>query len=112
MKIFVALSMFLCVLGAAEDVTGRWVATDTMPNGQKRETIVALIADGSSLKGFIANPRSTMLIVEGHVDGNNVSLSALRESNGVDKRVESPVVLSSDELKVTIPSDGTRPATV
>jgi alpha-galactosidase len=112
MKIFVALSMFLCTLAAAEDLTGRWVATETTPNGQKRETTVALIAEGNSLKGFIANPRSTMLIVEGRVDGNNVSFTVLRESNGVDKRADCTAELSGDGLKVTIPSDGTRPATV
>src|SRR5580704_16104974 len=112
MKIFVALSMFLCTLAAAEDLTGRWVATETTPNGQKRETTVALIAEGNSLKGFIANPRSTMLIVEGRVDGNKVSFTVLRESNGVDKRADCTAELSGDGLKVTIPSDGTRPATV
>ncbi len=43
MKIFVALFMFLGTLASAEDLTGRWVATETTPNGQKRETTVALI---------------------------------------------------------------------
>jgi hypothetical protein len=78
MKTFVALFLFVGALSAA-DLTGRWVATETMQNGQKRETTVGLIADGGSLKGFIANPRSTMLIVDGRVDGSNVSITILRE---------------------------------
>jgi alpha-galactosidase len=112
MKIFVALSMLLGSLAAAEDLTGRWVATETMAKGQPRETTVALIAEGGSLKGFIANPRSTMLIVDGRVDGSNVSFTIMRESNGVEQRVDCTAVLSSEGLKVTIPSDGTRPPTV
>src|SRR5580698_9602102 len=112
MKIFVALSMFLSTLAVAEDLTGRWVATETTPNGQKRETTVALIAEGSSLKGFIANARSTMLIVDGRVDGATVSLTIVRESNGVEKRVECSAVVSGDELKVTLPNDNSRPPTV
>jgi alpha-galactosidase len=112
MKIFVALSMLLCTLAAAEDLTGRWVATETTPNGQKRETTVALISDGGSLKGFIANQRSTMLIVDGRVDGSNVSLTTLRESNGEEKRVDCTAMVSGDELKVTLPNDNSRPPTV
>jgi hypothetical protein len=45
MKIFVALAMFLGTLAAAEDLTGRWTADETLANGQKREWTVALIAD-------------------------------------------------------------------
>jgi alpha-galactosidase len=111
MKIFAALSMFACML-AAEDLTGRWVATETTANGQKRETTIGLIVDGTSLKGFIANARSTMLIVDGRIDGSNVALTILRESSGVEKRVDCTAVLSGDGLKVTIPNDGNRPPTV
>src|SRR5579863_1254779 len=106
MKIFVALFTLVGALSAA-DWTGRWVATETMQNGQKRETTVALIAEGGSLKGFIANPRSTMLIVDGHAEGSNVSFTILREASGVEKRVDCNAVVTGDELKVTIPSDGT-----
>ncbi len=104
--------MLLCTLAAAEDLTGRWVATETTANGQKRETTVALIIEGASLKGYVANPRSTMLIVEGRVDGDNVSFTILREASGVDKRVDCTAQLTSDGLKVTIPNDKNRPATV
>jgi alpha-galactosidase len=111
MKTFVALSLFLCALGAAEDLTGKWVATETTGNGQKRETTVALIAEGGSLKGFIANARSTMLIVDGRTDGNNISLTILRETSGVEKRVDCTAERAGEELKVTIPNEG-RPPTV
>jgi len=112
MKIFVALSILVATLAAGENLTGRWVATETAANGQKRETTVALIADGSTVKGFVANARSTMPIVEGRVEGDNISFTILREALGVEKRVDCTAVLTSDGLKVTIPGDGTRPPTV
>jgi alpha-galactosidase len=112
MKIFVALSLFLCTLAAAEDLTGRWVATETTANGQKRENTIALIADGGSLKGFVANPRSTMIIVDGRADGDNISFTILREANGVEKRVDCTAVVTGDGLTVTIPNDNNRPPTV
>jgi alpha-galactosidase len=112
MKILVALYIAVSALGAAEDLTGRWVATETTQNGQKRETTVALIAEGGSLKGFVANARSTMLIVDGRADGEHIAFTILRESSGVENRVHCTGDLSGDEMKVTIPNDGNRPPTV
>jgi alpha-galactosidase len=112
MKTFVALSICLCTLAAAEDLTGRWSATETLANGQKREWSVALIADGGSLRGFVTNTRATMLIVDGRVDGDNVSFTMLREANGADKRVDCTGVVTGDGLTVTIPNDNNRPSTV
>jgi alpha-galactosidase len=112
MKTYAALSVFFCTFAAADGLTGRWVASETTPNGQKRETTVALIADGGSIKGFVATPRATMPIVEGKASGDNISFTILREASGVDKRVDCTAVVSGDELKVTIPNDNNRPPTV
>ncbi|HEV1284520.1 MAG TPA: glycoside hydrolase family 27 protein, partial [Bryobacteraceae bacterium] len=111
MKIFVALFMLVCSAAAA-DVTGRWTATENLSGDRKREWTVALIADGGSLNGFVNVGRAIMLIVEGRVNGDNVSFSMMRESSGVDKRVDCTAVVSGDELKLTVPNDGDRPATV
>ena len=112
MKIFVALSVFFCTFAAADGLTGRWVASETAPNGQKRETTVALIAEGGSIKGFIATARATMPIVDGKASGDNISFTIMREASGVDKRVDCTGAVSGDELKVTIPNDNNRPPTV
>jgi len=111
MKIFVALLTFACSVSAA-DLTGRWAATETLANGQKREWTIALIADGAALKGFVSNGRATMPVSSGRVDGSNISFTILREASGVDKPVDCTAMLSGDELKATIPNDGNRPATV
>jgi alpha-galactosidase len=111
MKIFVALFMLVCSATAA-DLTGRWTATENLPNDRKREWTVALIADGGSLKGFVTSGRAIMLIIEGRVDSDKVSFAMIRESSGVDKRVDCTAIVSGDELKLTIPNDGNRPATV
>ncbi len=112
MKIFVALFTLLCGFALADDLTGRWVAEQTAPNGQKRETTVALIAEGGSLKGFIATARATMPIVEGRVDGDTATFTILREASGVDQRVDCAAARTGDELKVTMPNDNNRPPTV
>ncbi len=105
MKIFVALLTLACSV-VAEDFTGRWVGIEHLPGGksQTREWTVALIADGGAVKGFVANPRATMLIVDGRADGKNISFTMLREASGVDQRVECTGELTTDGLKVTIPN--------
>src|SRR5487761_2329057 len=110
MKICVALFSLACACGAA-NLTGRWVASETLSNGQKRETTVALIDEGGSLKGFVA-VRNPMLIVEGHVNGENLSFTILRESSGVETRVDCTATVNGNELKVTMPNDNNRPPTV
>jgi alpha-galactosidase len=111
MKIFVALCLLLGTL-VADDLTGRWVAKETLANGQKREWTVALIADGASLKGFVSNGRAPMLIVNGRADGSNLSFTIMREASGVEGPVNCTAALSGNELKVTILNDNNRPPTV
>jgi alpha-galactosidase len=111
MKIFVALCISVWTLAAA-DLTGSWTAIETQANGTKREWTVALIADGNSLKGFLSNGRAPMLITEGRVDGSNVSLAIIRESSGVEKRVDCKAVLTGNEMRLSIPNDGDRPPTM
>ena len=111
MKTFVALLAFICCAEAA-DLTGRWVATENLSGGRKREWTVNLIADGGSVKGFLTVGRAIMVIVEGRADGPSVSFAMMRESSGVDSRVDCTAVVTGDELKVTIPNDNNRPPTV
>jgi len=111
MKIFVALFMLVCSATAAE-VTGRWTATENLQGDRKREWTVALISDGGSLQGFLTVGRAIMLIVEGHVSGESVSFTMMRESSGVDKRVDCTAVVTGNEMKLTIPNDNNRPPTV
>jgi alpha-galactosidase len=106
MKIFVALFMLVCS-ASAEDFTGRWVGIEHLTGGpdfRTREWTVALIAEGGPVKGFVANPRATMLIVDGRVDGKNISFTMMREASGVDQPVECSGELTTDGLKVTIPN--------
>jgi alpha-galactosidase len=106
MKIFVALLTLAWSL-VGQDFTGRWVGIEHLTGGpdfRTREWTVALSADGGAVKGFVANPRATMLIVDGRVDGKNILFTIMREASGVDQPVECSGELTTDGLKVTIPN--------
>ena len=53
-----------------------------------------------------------MLIIDAHVDGAKVSLTVLRESNGVEHQMKCTGVIDGEHIKLTIPNDGDRPPTV
>jgi len=110
MKIFVALIM-LCCSAAAADLTGTWGTPEIYENGRVISATLALIDDGNSLKGFL-KARSTMLIIDGHVDGNSISLTVLRESNGVEHQMKCTGVIDGEHIKLTIPEGNLTSATL
>jgi len=108
MKIYVALLSLACACGAA-DLTGKWVATETI-NGRQRETVVALIEENGSIKGYVATGNNRPL-VEGRVNGVTIAFTMMRETNGVVTPVQCTGELKGDILTVTFPGTNNRPPT-
>ncbi|MBV8818139.1 MAG: hypothetical protein JO022_07260, partial [Acidobacteriaceae bacterium] len=69
----------------AADLTGKYLAVQELPNGEKRETTFAFIADGSNLSGYVSNAQGDLPIVEGKIDGDQFSFSVVREQ-GIEER--------------------------
>jgi hypothetical protein len=72
----------VAVLGA--DVSGKWKASFTAPDGQTRESIMTLQAEGEKLTGTISGRTGEAKIQEGTVKGDDVTFVVVRNFNGDD----------------------------
>jgi hypothetical protein len=70
----------------AADVSGKWKASFTSPDGQTRENTITLQADGAKLTGTIASQRGEAKIQEGTVNGDEISFVVVRNFNGNDMK--------------------------
>lgn len=107
---FVAFALLTCGMAIGEDLTGRWVATTTDNNGRKRETTLALIAEGAKLTGYISTQSADMFILEGRMDGDQISFAILREASGEETKVNCTGRVTPQGLQVTLGNIGNRPA--
>lgn len=105
MRIFTvfAVVLALCAVSAsAADVSGKWKATYTTPDGQQRESTLDLKAEGAKLTGTISSARGEAKIDNGAIDGDQVSFTVTRNFNGNDVTLKYKGKVSGDELKLTV----------
>ena len=106
------LVFLLCTAAVAQSVTGRWVGKFSSDD-EAREIVVALNASGGGLTGYILAPQFEDRIVEGKVDGANVSFTAERDANNNQvQRRNYTAVLEGGKLKLTTAAQGNRPPQV
>ena len=103
--------MTLCLLLAAvaafaADVTGKWVAQVPGRNGQAREMVINLKAEGNTLTGTISGRRGEMQISDGKIDGDNISFTQTMEFNGNSMKFIYKGKISGDEIKFTREREG------
>lgn len=103
----IALSLLLAGVSLAADVTGKWTSTVQGKNGQSREVVYNLKADGDKLTGTATGFRGQELqITDGKVDGANVSFTTKVEFNGNTRTIQYKGKISGDELKLTQSIEG------
>jgi opacity protein-like surface antigen len=73
-----ALAAILLPAAHAADVTGKWKAEFTTPDGTQRTNTFTLKANGSALTGTVAGTQDETPIQNGKVDGDAISFSAER----------------------------------
>jgi hypothetical protein len=101
------LLMFVAVSAAlAADVTGKWVAQVPMRDGQTREVVFNLKADGSQLTGTVSTPRGEMQISEGKINGDEISFTQVMDFNGNQFKLLYKGKVSGDEIKFTREREG------
>jgi len=88
-------------LGAfAADINGKWIASMTGPDGQKRESTFQFKTDGDKLTGTVSGPRGETAISDGKVDGDNVSFTVIRNFNGNEFKQKYTGKIEGDSLKL------------
>ena len=87
----------------AADVSGKWQAEMTTPNGDKRVSTFNLKADGGKLTGTVEGGMGgSAEISDGKVDGDNVSFNVVREFNGNSMTLKYTGKVEGDSLKLTV----------
>jgi alpha-galactosidase len=92
------------------DLTGRWVASTQIPDGQKRETVIALKAEGDRLSGYMSSPQGDTAISEGRVNGDEISFVIVREMGGQERKIQYTGKITADGLLMKMPGFGDRPS--
>lgn len=118
-KLLLVTSILLVVaLGLfAADVTGKWTYEMAgRQGGNPRPVTLNLKADGSKLTGTVSGMMGRggggggtppeMQIMNGKVDGNNVSFETKMEFNGNTRVTKYEGTLAGDELKLKVTREG------
>jgi hypothetical protein len=94
-------AVFLSVAWAA-DLSGKWNAEYTTPNGQTRQNTFAFQADGDTLTGTVSSPRGESKIENGKISGDEIMFSVTRNRGGNDVKFLYKGKVSGDEIKFTV----------
>jgi len=109
----VTLALVFTFAVMAADVTGKWTFEQPGRGGNPgRQVTITLKQDGSKLTGSVPgmgrggdNPPPPSEIMDGKVDGNNVSFTVKREFNGNTMVTKYEGTVSGDEMKLKITRD-------
>ena len=94
----VFLAVLLPLLAAAADVSGKWKAEFTTPDGTPRVNTFTFKVDGGNLTGTVAGAQDETPIKDGKVAGNEISFSAERPFGTFTYNGK----LSGDEIKFQV----------
>jgi alpha-galactosidase len=108
LQVSVIAALLIPILQGA-DLTGRWVAATQTPDGQTRETVIALKAEGDTLSGYMSSPQGDTAISEGKINGNEISFVIVRETGGQERKIQYTGKITADGLLMKMPGFGDRP---
>lgn len=96
-----SLSTAFTLIAAAADVTGKWVAQVPGRDGQSREVVYNLKADGSKLTGTMSGPQGAEIAIsDGKIEGDSIAFDVKLEFNGNSMVRKYSGVVSGDEIKM------------
>jgi alpha-galactosidase len=108
LQVSVIGSLFLSIVYGA-DLTGRWLATTSTPDGQQRETVIALKSEGGALTGYMSTQQGDTAISEGKVNGDEISFVIVRETGGQERKMQYTGKVTAEGLLLKMPGFGERP---
>ncbi len=94
------------VAAFAGDVSGKWKAEFTTPDGQTRENVFTFKVDGENLTGTVTSPRGEAPISDGKVSGDQISFSVERTFGERKVKMLYKGKVSGDEIKFTVEMEG------
>lgn len=95
------IAAIFAMVAAAADVTGKWVAQVPGRDGQTREVVYKLKAEGAKLTGTMSGPQGAdVAISDGKVDGDNIAFTVKLEFNGNSMVRNYSGVVAGDEIKM------------
>jgi hypothetical protein len=131
MKTCLALAVMLifALVCSAADISGKWMAPVTNPNGAKSERIFTFQVSGEKLTGTITNlqvsiatfeekgkPAMTGIlktqnadpqeITDGKISGDSVSFAIVSQMFGMEMKTEYKGKIAGDEIKFTVENAG------
>lgn len=96
------LALALAIQANAEDkkldLNGTWKSSYTNQNGQARETVFKLKAEGEKLTGTVSGRNNDTAIEEGKIKGEEVSFQVTREFNGNKMVIKYTGKVSGDTI--------------
>jgi alpha-galactosidase len=106
------LLLALCCLAwaAAVNLTGTWVASMTLPNGEKRDTTFAFLVEGNKLSGYLSTPQGDVPIVDGQVHGDDFTFAIVREQGIEERKIPYQGHVTGAGIVVTMPGFGGGPS--
>lgn len=81
------------------DLNGNWKSSFTNQNGQIRETIFKLRAEGEKLTGTVSGRNNDVALEEGTVKGDDISFKVTREFNGNKVVIKYTGKVGGDTIK-------------
>jgi hypothetical protein len=102
------LSIAIAVLGVlpfvapAADISGKWKASFTTPDGQQRENTFDFKVDGDKLTGTVSSALGEVPIQDGKIGGDNISFSVTRNFGGNEVKILYKGKVSGDEIKLKV----------
>jgi hypothetical protein len=97
-----ALAFAFVSLSLAADISGKWKAEYTTPDGTARTSDFDLKADGAKLTGKVSSPRGESEIKEGAVKGDEVTFVVIRNFNGDDVKINYKGKVEGNTIKFTV----------
>ncbi len=97
----VALLMLVQAAPAA-DIAGKWKAEFQAPDGQTRTSTFDFKVDGANLTGTVSNPRGESPIIDGKVNGDEVSFAVVRKFQDQEFKMTYKGKVSGTDMKLTV----------
>lgn len=99
--ITVVAVLTLAATAFTADVTGKWVAQSTGPDGSTSETTFNLKVEGTALTGTVTTTRGESTISEGTVSGDEISFVIIRKRNEIEMKTLWKGKVAGDEITFT-----------
>lgn len=103
-------ALFLAALFAgaawAADVTGKWKAEFTTPDGSTRTNDYDFKQSGEKLTGTVASQAGEAPIQNGKISGDDISFSVVRNFQGQEVTLTYKGKVKGDEMNLTVEFGG------